>query len=100
YFLSTIGWIYWSLTEWYSGQSAGKYVMKIKTTDLEGNSLSLHAAFLEAFGKAVPVVFPLDMIIGTIAFEPTRQRLFSHLAKVIVIETVQPHEMLNVEYVR
>lgn len=67
------------------GQSLGKMVMKLKVTNLDGGPLTLNQAAIEAFGKAF--LLPLDLIIGWIAFKDKDQRLFTYLAKTIVVKT-------------
>ena len=78
--------IYWTLMEGIYGQSIGKMVMRLKVTKLDGSPLTLSDAAIESFGKAF--LLPLDCIIGWIAesCKEKRQRLFTMLAKTIVIK--------------
>ena len=66
------------------GQSIGKMVMKIKITNLNGGPIDLTQAAIEAFGKAF--LLPLDVIIGWLFLQDKTQRLFSYLAKSIVVK--------------
>ena len=66
------------------GQSVGKMVMKLKVTSLDGGPITVTQAAIEAFGKAF--LLPLDLIIGWIALKDKDQRLFTYLAKTIVVK--------------
>jgi uncharacterized RDD family membrane protein YckC len=65
---------YWSYFESTTGQSIGKRVMQLKTTDLAGNTVDLKTAAIESFGKAF--IFPLDVLLGWIFTNDKRQRIF------------------------
>ena len=58
------------------------------------------SSFLQAFGKAFLPLLLFDVVVGVIAFEETRQRVFSHLSKSIVVHAVQPHHRLDVKYLK
>ncbi len=66
------------------GQSIGKMVMKIRVTNLDGGPIELSQAALEAFGKAF--LLPLDVILGWIFTNQRSQRIFTFLAKTIVVK--------------
>jgi uncharacterized RDD family membrane protein YckC len=66
------------------GQSIGKMVMKIRVTNLDGGPIELSQAALEAFGKAF--LLPLDVILGWIFTNQKSQRIFTFLAKTIVVK--------------
>jgi len=70
------------------GQSIGKMVMKIKITNLNGGPIDLTQAAIESFGKAF--LLPLDVIIGWLFLQDKTQRLFSYLAKSIVVKKTEP----------
>ena len=55
---------YWTYFEYTRGQSIGKMVMRIKTTDLYGNKPSLKSVMLGSFGKSFLLV--IDIILGWI----------------------------------
>jgi len=79
--------IYFLFMDLSYGQSLGKMVMKIKVTNLNGGSIDLTQSAIESFGKAF--LLPLDLIIGLIAFHDKSQRLFTYLAKTIVVKVKQ-----------
>ncbi|HIH88262.1 TPA: zinc-ribbon domain-containing protein [Candidatus Bathyarchaeota archaeon] len=67
------------------GQSIGKMVMKLKVTNLDGGPIEISQAAIEAFGKAF--LLPLDLILGWIFTNQKNQRIFTFLAKTIVVKT-------------
>ena len=98
--LNGIGlWVYWTLLEGYRGQSIGKMVLNVRVTDREGEPIEYGAAAIEAFGKAF--LLPIDLIVGLLAYEGKKLRLFNRLSETIVVETdeepTDPPE--GVEYV-
>ena len=66
------------------GQSVGKMVMKLRVTNLDGGPIAISQAAIESFGKAF--ILPLDLLIGWIFLQEKSQRLFSFLAKTIVVK--------------
>jgi len=86
-FRDLILFIYWMLMEGIYGKSIGKMVMRLKVTRTDGLPPTLVETALESFGKAF--LLPIDCIIGWIAesCKEKKQRLFSMLAKTIVIKT-------------
>lgn len=66
------------------GQSIGKMVMKIRVTNLDGGPIDITQAAIEAFGKAF--LLPLDVILGLIFTPQKSQRIFTFLAKTIVVK--------------
>ena len=66
------------------GQSVGKMVMRIRVTNLDGGRIDLGQALIEVFGKAF--LLPLDVIIGWLFLGEKSQRLFTFLAKTIVVK--------------
>ena len=69
------------------GQSIGKMVMKLKVTNMDGGPIDLTQAAIEAFGKAF--LLPLDLILGWIFSNQRSQRIFTYLAKTIVVKNKQ-----------
>ena len=66
------------------GQSIGKMVMRIRVTNMEGGPIDITQAAIEAFGKAF--LLPLDVILGWIFTNQRSQRIFTFLAKTIVVK--------------
>jgi uncharacterized RDD family membrane protein YckC len=76
---------YWLYFESTTGQSIGKKLLKIKTTDLLGNLPSAKTAAIQSFGKAF--LLPIDVLFGWIFTNDKRQRLFNRASDTIVIKT-------------
>jgi uncharacterized RDD family membrane protein YckC len=77
---------YWTYFEYTRGQSIGKMVMRIKTTDLYGNKPSLKGVMLGSFGKSFLLV--IDIVLGWIFTDEKRQRIFNRAGNTIVIKMV------------
>ncbi len=84
-------WTYFESTG--TGQSIGKRLLKIKTTDMTGNHLAdVKSVAIQSFGKAF--LLPLDVLLGWIFTNDLRQRLLSRAASTIVVK-VQEEENNN-----
>ena len=76
---------YWLYFESTTGQSIGKKLLKIKTTDLLVNLPSAKSAAIQSFGKAF--LLPIDVVFGWIFTNDKRQRLFNRASDTVVIKT-------------
>ena len=81
---SLIFFAYWTYFESTSGQSIGKRLLKLKTTDLSGNKVDIKSAAIESFGKAFAL--PLDVILGWIFTNKKKQRIFNNISNTVVIK--------------
>jgi len=77
--------VYWSIAEGVYGQSAGKIIMRIRLTDLDGKPARPARAAIESVGKAF--LLPIDLILGWILYPGKRQRIFNYLSGTIVVRT-------------
>lgn len=75
-------WIY--MESKYNGQSIGKMLMHIRTTNLQGKQADVRSIAISGFGKAF--LLPLDVFLGLIFTNDKRQRLLSRAANTIVIK--------------
>jgi uncharacterized RDD family membrane protein YckC len=90
---------YWTYFESTSGQSIGKRLLHLKTTDLQGRDIDAKTAVLESFGKAF--LLPLDVILGWIFTNDKRQRIFNRASNTIVIKLKDSNRVpSNVTYMR
>lgn len=89
---------YWTYFESSSGQSIGKRLLKIKTTDMAGNIADVKSVAIQSFGKAF--LLPIDVILGWIFTNDKRQRLLGRAGGTIVIKTADMQDATNtsVEY--
>jgi uncharacterized RDD family membrane protein YckC len=94
---STAFFAYWTYFEHTSGQSIGKRLLKIKSTDVSGKGVDIKSAALESFGKSF--LLPLDVILGWLFTNNKRQRIFNKISNTIVIK-LKPREELteNIKY--
>src|SRR3712207_2708145 len=74
---------YWTYFESTTGQSIGKKLLKIKTTDLAGNVPNIKNIAIQSFGKAF--LLPIDVLLGWIFTNEKRQRLLNRASDTIVI---------------
>jgi uncharacterized RDD family membrane protein YckC len=82
---SLVFFAYWVYMESrYNGQSIGKMLLHIKTTNLEGKPADLTSIAISSFGKAF--ILPLDVLLGWIFTNDKRQRLLSRAGNTIVIK--------------
>jgi uncharacterized RDD family membrane protein YckC len=92
---------YWTYFECTSGQSIGKRVMHLRTTDLNGNTPDLRTAAIESFGKAF--LLPFDVLFGWIFTNDKRQRIFNRVSDSIVVKVRQAEDYdasRNVSYMK
>jgi uncharacterized RDD family membrane protein YckC len=88
---------YWTYFESTTGQSIGKRLLKIKTTDLGGRKIDIKSALLESFGKAF--LLPIDVVLGWIFTNNKRQRRFNRITNTIVVK-LKPKEIATAESIR
>ena len=102
YIISSIAFMaYWSYFESTTGQSIGKRVMHLKTTDLTGNIVDLKIAAIESFGKAF--LLPFDILLGWIFTNDKRQRIFNRASNSIVVKLEESEDRdisKNVTYIK
>ena len=98
YLLSSLSFFgYWTYFEHTSGQSIGKRLLSIKTTDMSGSRVDAKTAAIESFGKSF--LLPLDVILGWLFTDNKRQRIFNKISKTIVIKLKSKDEQTeNIKY--
>lgn len=90
---------YWTYFESTSGQSIGKKLLNLKTTDLGGKNIDRKTALIESFGKAF--LLPIDVFLGWIFTNDKRQRIFNRASDTIVIKIKRNNtESNNVKYLK
>ena len=98
YLLSSLAFFgYWTYFEHTSGQSIGKRLLNIKTTDMSGSSIDTKTAALESFGKSF--LLPIDVILGWLFTNNKRQRIFNRISNTVVIKLRSREEQEeNIKY--
>jgi len=84
---------YWTYFESTTGQSIGKKLLHLKTTDLSGKRINVKTAVLDSLGKAF--LLPLDVILGWIFTNNKRQRIFNRASDTIVIKLKEGNVATN-----
>lgn len=92
---SLVFFVYWTYMESRNGQSIGKMLLHIKTTNLEGKQADVKSIAISSFGKSFLVV--IDVLLGWIFTNEKRQRLLAKAANTVVIK-VQDLATGNVSY--
>jgi len=75
---------YWIVLESKDGQSLGKKVMNLRTTNMIGQNPDLKSIVVSSFGKAF--LLPLDLVLGWIFTNNKKQRIFNRLSDTVVIK--------------
>lgn len=85
YLISSIIFLaYWTYFEFKTGQSLGKRLLHLRTTDLSGKLIDIKTAAIESFGKSF--LLPFDVVLGWIFTNKRRQRIFGRISNTIVIK--------------
>lgn len=97
---SLVFFAYWTYFESTSGQSVGKRLLNIKTTDLSGKKVDIKSAVIESFGKSF--LLPIDVILGWIFTNNKRQRIFNKISNTLVIKLTPGKESSpeNIRYTK
>lgn len=101
YFLaSSIFFIYWVVLEFMTGQTIGKRVVHIKTTNLNGDKANIIKIAIESFGKSF--LLPIDIVLGLIFANKRRQRIFNKVSGTIIIKLkkIDEDEDRNIKYIK
>jgi len=91
---SLVFFAYWTYMESRNGQSIGKMLLHIKTTNLEGKQADVRSIAISSFGKSFLLV--IDVLLGWIFTNDKRQRLLSRAGSTIVVKV--PDSNKNVKY--
>ena len=97
---SLVFFLYWTYFESKTGQSLGKKVMNLKTTNLDGTVAQGKWVALAAFGKAF--LLPFDVVLGWIFTNDKRQRIFNRASNTLVIKIKTESRSTdgNIKYVK
>lgn len=97
---SSIFFVYWIVLEFLTGQTIGKRVVHIKTTNLFGERANVTNIAIEVFGKSF--LLPIDIILGLIFASKRRQRIFNKVSGTVVIKLKRSEDDENetIKYVK
>ena len=86
---------YWTYFESTTGQSIGKKLLKIKTTDLSGKKADTKSVVMECIGKSF--LLPIDVFLGLLFSNNLRQRVFNRISNTVVIKvSSEEHVVIKV----
>lgn len=97
---SSIFFVYWVVLEFLTGQTIGKRVVHIKTTNLFGERANIANIAIEVFGKSF--LLPIDIVLGLIFASKRRQRIFNKVSGTVIIKLKRSEEDDNetIKYVK
>jgi uncharacterized RDD family membrane protein YckC len=97
---SSVFFLYWVILEFLSGQTIGKRVVHIKTTNLFCERPNIVNIDIEVFGKSF--LLPIDIILGLIFSSKRRQRIFNKVSGTIVIKLKKTEDDENdsIKYIK
>lgn len=81
---SVVFFLYWTLLEYYKGQSIGKIALNIKVVNMKGKNPTITQSAISSFGKTF--LLPIDMIIGLLALKNENLRIFNKLSDTRVVK--------------
>ncbi|MHA1984076.1 MAG: RDD family protein [Candidatus Hodarchaeales archaeon] len=96
--------LYFIVTEYYSGATIGKSILGIKIIHESGRATDFFSVIINSFGKSFGIFF--DVIAGWIfvSYGPNEvkleQRLFQKFAKIVVIEAPKPESTSKVVFTK
>jgi uncharacterized RDD family membrane protein YckC len=96
---SLVFFAYWTYMESrHNGQSIGKMLLHIRTTDLKGKQPELKNIAISSFGKSFLLV--IDVLLGWIFTNERRQRLLSRASNTIVIKVTDRDAGEKAKYIK
>jgi uncharacterized RDD family membrane protein YckC len=90
--------VYWTVLEYKTGQTIGKRVLNLKSTNIYGKPPSLKGVLISSFGKSF--LLPLDTVLGWILTNQKRQRIFNKLGDTLVIKIKDTQDVSDVKYLK
>ena len=95
---SSIFFVYWVILEYKTGQTIGKKILNLKSTNVYGKTPSLKSILISCFGKSF--LLPFDVRLGWILTNEKRQRIFNKLGDTIVVKIKDVQDASNVTYLK
>ncbi|MGI9565674.1 MAG: RDD family protein [Nitrosopumilus sp.] len=95
---SVLFFIYWTILEYKTGQTIGKKILNLRTTNIYGETPTLKAVLISSFGKAF--LIPIDVILGWIFTNEKRQRMFNKLGDTLVTKIKIAEDNSDIRYIK
>ncbi|AFS81016.1 RDD domain-containing protein [Candidatus Nitrosopumilus koreensis AR1] len=93
---SIIFFVYWTVLEYKTGQTIGKKILNLKSTDIDGKTPSLKGVLISSFGKSF--LLPFDVVLGWILTNQKRQRIFNKLGDTLVVKIKESQDASDITY--
>ncbi len=94
---SVLFFVYWVVLEYKTGQTIGKKILNLKTTNIYGKKPDLKGIMISSFGKSF--FLPIDVILGLILTNKKRQRIFNRLGDTIILK-IKNTDISNIKYAK
>ena len=95
---SAIFFVYWVILEYKTGQTIGKKILNLKSTNIYGKNPSLKGVLISSFGKSF--LLPFDVVLGWVLTNEKRQRVFNKLGDTIVVKIKDVQDVSDVTYLK
>jgi len=87
---------YWTILEFTTGQTIGKKILNLKTTNMQGGKPKLKGVIISSLGKSF--FLPLDVLFGWIITNEKRQRIFNRLGDTIIVKVKSVEGFSDITY--
>jgi len=95
---SILFFVYWTILEYKTGQTIGKKILNLKTTNMQGGKPKLKGVMISSLGKAF--FLPLDVLFGWILTNEKRQRVFNRLSDTIIVKVKSVEGFSDITYTK
>ena len=95
---SILFFVYWTILEYKTGQTIGKKILNLKTTNMQGGKPKLKSVMISSLGKAF--FLPLDVLFGWILTNKKRQRIFNRLSDTIIVKVKSVEGFSDITYTK
>ena len=95
---SVLFFIYWTILEYKTGQTVGKKILNLKTTNINGEKPNLNGIMISSFGKSF--LLPIDVLLGWILTNEKRQRAFNKLGDTVILKIKETDDISDIKYVK
>jgi uncharacterized RDD family membrane protein YckC len=95
---SILFFVYWTVLEYKTGQTIGKKILNLKTTNMQGGKPRLKDVMISCLGKAF--FLPLDVLFGWLITNEKRQRVFNRLGNTIIVKVKSVEGFSDITYTK
>ena len=95
---SILFFVYWTVLEYKTGQTIGKKILNLKTTNIDGEKPDLKGIMVSSFGKSF--LLPIDVLLGWILTNEKRQRIFNKIGDTVILKIKETDNISDVRYIK